>query len=209
MSIEIKKVLANVAQSLTETEKAQARTNINVPSVSNLEDVRSSVRSLAISVGNLENYKQNKLTAGENITITEDNVISAKGGKLFMTSSNIASPRDRPYELFKIDGLTFTALASSTAVSLRVSSDTSTTLYGYYAIRTNAINVQDNAWTVIKNVTVSSSPYIIKTFQPYEIASNVNESLDINLFFNDKAIKLNILKYDQMYLKIIADVIES
>lgn len=46
-------------------------------SQSDFSDLQSTVRSQGITIANLDTYKQNKLTAGNNITISNDNVISA------------------------------------------------------------------------------------------------------------------------------------
>jgi hypothetical protein len=80
MSEQIKKVLSNVAQSLSSTEQAQARSNIGA---------------------------QAQLTAGTNITIDSDNVISASGGATYtaganinIDSNNVISATDTTYEVF-------------------------------------------------------------------------------------------------------------
>ena len=46
-------------------------------SQSDFSDLQSTVRSQGITIANLDTYKQNKLTAGNNITISNENVISA------------------------------------------------------------------------------------------------------------------------------------
>jgi len=80
MSEQIKKVLSNVAQSLSSTEQAQARSNIGA---------------------------QAQLTAGTNITIDSNNVISAAGGATYtaganinIDSNNVISATDTTYEVF-------------------------------------------------------------------------------------------------------------
>jgi hypothetical protein len=81
MSEQIKKVLSNVAQSLSSTEQAQARSNIGA---------------------------QAQLTAGTNITIDSDNVISATGGgttytagaNITIDSNNVISSTDTTYGVF-------------------------------------------------------------------------------------------------------------
>jgi len=88
MSEQIKKVLSNVAQSLSSTEQAQARSNIGA---------------------------QAQLTAGTNVTIDSDNVISATGGgttytagaNITIDSNNVISATDTTYNVFtsSTDGL--------------------------------------------------------------------------------------------------------
>lgn len=71
-SEQIKKVLANVSQSLTDAEKAQARTNIGV-------DLSTLATKTEL------NAKQDSLTAGTGIDIT-NNVISATGSGVFIAT---------------------------------------------------------------------------------------------------------------------------
>lgn len=71
-SEQIKKVLSNVAQSLTDEEKAQARTNIGV-------DLSTLATKTEL------NAKQDSLTAGTGIAIT-NNVISATGSGVFIAT---------------------------------------------------------------------------------------------------------------------------
>lgn len=161
-----------------------------------------------INIQRVLGNKQDILTAGNNITIS-NNVISATTNKMFVTTENIASPSDTPYNLFTLNGLTFTALATINAVSLKVSSSTPTSLYGYVSMRTSTTLTPDNKWTSFVNETLSTTPFILYTFSNYEVISTETGSLDITLFYGTKAMKLNILKYGQMYLKIIADPIEA
>lgn len=87
MSEQIKKVLSNVAQSFTSDEKECARQNIGA---------------------------QAQLTAGTNITIDSDNVISAAGGATYtaganinIDANNVISATDTTYSVFtsSTDGL--------------------------------------------------------------------------------------------------------
>lgn len=81
MSEQINKVAVNVAQDFTDTEKNQGRANIGA---------------------------QAQLTAGTNITIDSDNVISATGGGVTYTAganvqisqNNVISATDTTYEVF-------------------------------------------------------------------------------------------------------------
>jgi len=168
----------------------------------------SNTAATLINIQNVLGDKQDILTAGNNITIS-NNVISATTNKMFVTTENIASPSDTPYNLFTLNGLTFTVLAANNAVSLKVSSSTPTSLYGYVSMRTSSTLTPDNKWTSFVNETLSTTPFVLYTFSNYEVISTVTGSLDITLFYGTKAMKLNILKYGQMYLKIIADPIEA
>lgn len=168
----------------------------------------SNTASTLINIQRTLSNKQDILTAGDNITIT-NNVISATTNKMFITTENIASPSDTPYNLFSLNGLTFTALATMNAVSLRISSNTPTSLYGYVSMRTSSTITPDNQWSSFVNESLSNTPFNLYTFNTYEVTSTATGSLDITLFYGTKAMKLNILKYGQMYLKIIADPIEA
>lgn len=115
-SEQIKKVLANAAQSLTDSEQAQARTNIGV-------DLSTLATKTELSA------KQDSLTAGTGIDIT-NNVISATGSGVF-----IATYGSTTYSAIS------NALAAGDAVILRyggadipISSSTSTR-HGFLEVR--------------------------------------------------------------------------
>ena len=76
-------------------------------------------------------------------------------------------------------------------------------------MRTSSTITPDNQWSSFVNESLSNTPFNLYTFNTYEVTSTVTGSLDITLFYGTKAMKLNILKYGQMYLKIIADPIEA
>ena len=202
----IKKVLSNVAQNLSSAEKVQARANIDAASASDVEMLGSLYTQCASNYTALQtvvSHKQDRLTAGANITI-QNNVISA-ANVVTVETGNVASPRDTPYELFYFDGLKFSFLASLSAGTLRIEPGSSgvSSFYGCVENSASSSGVTPSTAYFV-NATLTGA-VTLHAYSQYELASNVQSITKINLWYErggvKKSVQMSVLKTGQAVLR--------
>lgn len=139
---------------------------------SDVDNLGTSINEMHTDVVTLQNSKQNKLTAGENVTISDDNVISATcSGVTYTAGDNVQISEDN---VISATNTTYTA-GNNIAIS-----------------DNNEISATSIEYTAGENITISEDKQISATDTTYEEATTTTSGL---MSATDKT-KVNVITTD-------------